>query len=704
MFVVLRSMKVLSLLVIAIYAKSFILKTEKLVICGSVYKFRKERDIMVEYKFDLGPLGTATYVGDVLGNSKIRHGKGKIILSNMVVMYDGYFENDKFHGKGMLQTPGYQIGKSGSGNKYVGDFQNGEFNGHGTLTGADGDEYVGDFENGAPNGFGKLKYPNGDTYEGHFSNGFFHGEGKYELGGYKHSGTYKNGEKNGQGTLTCPNGDVYEGSYEDDRRRGSGKLTKSDGTIYVGEWRFDDSTEESTVTTQDGHIYAVTPSNGGLEVCLKNQGRQVSKAIAKTKNIPPTFAKQIVGKWENTDWTRTYWIFDANGILKTDQIAGYQVFKGSYSLENSKLTVTHESDDHSFDINIFISGDTLTLELPYSGPHKFVRSNDYGANRSNSQIEQLQARFDKMSIERKKDFVEKLKQIVIKEKDAQELRNFLNRCRFQIGDWGTPSITLPRETEKNQAPFSYKELDEAVKIGTLSIMENAAKRFIKSVNPEMLSLFEQQLNDMPISRRSEELTKLLKGWSKDLQDKEVFENDNVKNLTNPLKILGHTGGEIDGDYVRIVIKKDSSTGTPTGYDNSSSRVYSIKELETLASKGDSDAQCAMGDYHSSEGKSFDPKKANFWYEQAAKQNHPKAQGVMAGSYMNGLSVDKDIVKAEYWARKSAAQNSPTGMFILSHCCIEKNDFSGATYWLECAESLGYPDAKEFLKVIKAFPQ
>ena len=178
-------------------------------------------------------------------------------------------------------------------------------------------------------------------------------------------------------------------------------------------------------------------------------------------------------------------------------------------------------------------------------------------------------------------------------------------------------------------------------------------------------------------------------------------------MTTPTNIISQsklfeisTGCGDAVDFVQIIIKLDRTNDELFGYDIVTGCRYSIKELEQLANNGNIHAQCAMGDYHSSEGESFNPRKAGKWYEKAAVQGHAKAQGLFAGFCISGLGVKKDIKNAEFWAKKSAGQNSPTGMSIMSHYCLVKDDYSGAVCWLEKAIEYGYPDAESLLEELK----
>jgi len=73
-----------------------------------------------------------------------------------------------------------------SGNKYVGEYKNGKFNGRGTETFAIGNKYVGEYKDGNRNGQFTVTYPSG----------------------YKYVGEYKDDKKNGRGITFLINGKV----------------------------------------------------------------------------------------------------------------------------------------------------------------------------------------------------------------------------------------------------------------------------------------------------------------------------------------------------------------------------------------------------------------------------------------------------------------------------------------------------------------
>lgn len=105
--------------------------------------------------------------------------------------YVGYCAKGKMHGNGVLV--------SRKGNRYAGDFFEGQINGKGTMTfRISGERYVGDFKNGVPHGRGV----------------FFHDEGQIYIG------DYVNFEQTGKGILIHPDGSVQAGRFEKGRYLG----------------------------------------------------------------------------------------------------------------------------------------------------------------------------------------------------------------------------------------------------------------------------------------------------------------------------------------------------------------------------------------------------------------------------------------------------------------------------------------------------
>lgn len=111
------------------------------------------------------------YMGDLVDG--MAHGYGVKYKKGRVLEYRGEFQNNYFHGKG--QKYKYY------GIIYEGEFDSGEFEGHGILFHSNRKiAYKGSFENGKCNGYGEYYDSKGRLkYKGMFYNNMFHGEGFY---------------------------------------------------------------------------------------------------------------------------------------------------------------------------------------------------------------------------------------------------------------------------------------------------------------------------------------------------------------------------------------------------------------------------------------------------------------------------------------------------------------------------------------------
>ena len=112
-------------------------------------------------------------------------------------------------------------------------------NGEGTYISEDiGDKYFGQFMNGEYNGNGTYTWITGEKYSGEFKNSQFNGDGTYTwINGDKYSGKYKDGIREGQGIITWANGTKYDGRWVDDRMQGQCIYTNSNNTSWAGFWK-----------------------------------------------------------------------------------------------------------------------------------------------------------------------------------------------------------------------------------------------------------------------------------------------------------------------------------------------------------------------------------------------------------------------------------------------------------------------------------
>ena len=71
----------------------------------------------------------------------------------------------------------------------------------------------------------------GEKYVGEWNNGNMHGQGTFTYSnGGKFIGEWKDNKMHGQGTLSFANGDKIIGEWKDGKRHGQGTITSGDGT------------------------------------------------------------------------------------------------------------------------------------------------------------------------------------------------------------------------------------------------------------------------------------------------------------------------------------------------------------------------------------------------------------------------------------------------------------------------------------------
>jgi len=161
------------------------------------------------------------------GNFKngFEFGQGLLYDSNGKLFYDGSWENGLFNGEGTLTKPS---------EKYKGSFLNGKKEGKGSYNNLiDSNSYVGDFKNDKEHGFGTYISKDEFKYVGDFKNGHYDGKGKLYLDGktLAFEGTFKDSKWNGPGIYYLENGKA-EGDFSGSKMNGTFILTKKDGSKH----------------------------------------------------------------------------------------------------------------------------------------------------------------------------------------------------------------------------------------------------------------------------------------------------------------------------------------------------------------------------------------------------------------------------------------------------------------------------------------
>ena len=178
--------------------------------------------------------------------------KGNLIFGRIFLptedIYEGEINNNVFNGKGKIIFS--------NGEKYIGDFSEGEISGIGTYYYPDQTVYSGSIKNGLFNGIGKMNWVNGTEYHGNFSDSSFCGNGKIKNTSEKYEGFFAKNEFNGNGKYIYRNGDIYDGNFENGVKNGKGIYKRSDKVIFEGIWNNDLPDGQGILTFNNNKIKA----------------------------------------------------------------------------------------------------------------------------------------------------------------------------------------------------------------------------------------------------------------------------------------------------------------------------------------------------------------------------------------------------------------------------------------------------------------
>ena len=231
--------------------------------------------------------------------------KGEVNYSNGT--YNGFFKNDKMHGKGTYTWK--------TGHKVIGTFYNGNPT-YGTYTYIGkwkGDKYVGNFNNWNRHGQGTYYYKNGNIYSGEWQSGKKHGKGKLtfksgkvQKGNWENDKfietsskkTYSKKQIKANQTNKCPssgykdncigiinhNNGRYEGNFKNNKKHGSGSYYFTSGDRFIGDYKNGDVISGS-------YIY--------------KSGQRFTGKFTK-KGSPAFGTERYVGKWNGDKYVGNF--------------------------------------------------------------------------------------------------------------------------------------------------------------------------------------------------------------------------------------------------------------------------------------------------------------------------------------------------------------------------------------------------------------
>lgn len=96
----------------------------------------------------------------------------------------------------------------------------------------------------------------------------------------------------------------------------------------------------------------------------------------------------------------------------------------------------------------------------------------------------------------------------------------------------------------------------------------------------------------------------------------------------------------------------------------------------------------------------DKKKAFFWYENAAQEEHINAMVDVAAFYLFGYEVERNIDEAIKWYKKAAQLNSPLAYHNLGYICFQNSELHNtAIDYFKKATELGYAESAYMLGIM-----
>jgi hypothetical protein len=160
--------------------------------------------------------------------------------------------------------------------------------GYGEYTWKSGQKYAGDWMQGQHHGRGFISWNSSDVkkqtrYTGSFVNSFRTGLGSeiiFGIGVY--SGEWKEDQRSGRGTFRWDNGCTYDGHWAEDKRHGSGLFAWPYGKRFEGRFQ-NDFPREGLLSEPDGTSVAVTYDPRG-EIEIERDPQPIETAIISRRH------------------------------------------------------------------------------------------------------------------------------------------------------------------------------------------------------------------------------------------------------------------------------------------------------------------------------------------------------------------------------------------------------------------------------------
>jgi formylglycine-generating enzyme required for sulfatase activity len=150
----------------------------------------------------------------------------------------------------------YRVHVWENGDRYEGEWKDGQREGQGVMVFANGDRYEGEWKGDEMEGQGIYIFASGNRYQGQVKAGRQDGYGVFiNVSGSRYEGEWKDDKKSGQGIMKVADGSIYNGEWKENRREGRGVMVFANGDRYEGEWKDDKREGQGIYVFTNGDRY-----------------------------------------------------------------------------------------------------------------------------------------------------------------------------------------------------------------------------------------------------------------------------------------------------------------------------------------------------------------------------------------------------------------------------------------------------------------
>jgi uncharacterized tellurite resistance protein B-like protein len=301
---------------------------------------------------------------------------------------------------------------SKDGNKYIGFFKNGDFDGQGTYTWPDGSKYVGEWKDDTFSGQGTYTWPSGQKYVGGWKNGEYHGQATFTLSDGKiEQRIYENGEQQDP-LISIPKNAYKSGSswicgygyYRNNSKtaclrvpvNSSSSITSNDFICNKGYGKIGNKCEEDIIIPQNSHkvgsgwicdynYYHNSSKTACIRVPINSSSSSTSNDFKCNTGYSKSGNKCVEDIFipQNSHKAGTGWICNANFYRNSSKTSCLRVpansTSSSYSNDfkcNSDFNKNGDTCEKDYKAELFITGIIIFLIWLFNRKSKLKTPSD----------------------------------------------------------------------------------------------------------------------------------------------------------------------------------------------------------------------------------------------------------------------------------------------------------------------------------------